>query len=246
MNEQHHLTSQLNQCREKLQETQSKYMHEKARLESELAGKHQQVKMSSFEADRLRVIYEDALHALKTKQLENEAQQRKLEVMHREYQELQVNSRMKILELEAGVGNKGSKVKDDRDSRAYEIKALKHEVKVLEDLMSRTREPYGLLIQQLRHKEKALFEAQHTQEQTLAENDELRVRLTDIMEDRDSLLSDLHLLTTNQDRLEQVKELLLNILQNPKNADKLGHVKVDKLHKDYLMIGLMCRSRWQS
>ena len=200
-------------------------------MESELAGLAQQVKMKAFESERFRVIYEDSLSSLKTAQLENEKLMQKLNFVHREYQEVQIASRARILELETQLKlNPNGSLGDDKTRAAqkktvYEVESLKHEIRVMENMLSRTREPYSSLIQEVRRREKELFEANHTRIAQTSEIQDLKQKLNSVTRDRESVLHDLHLVTQNQKKLDEVRELLMTILQNPRN-EKLLDAKV--------------------
>jgi progesterone-induced-blocking factor 1 len=68
------------------------------------------IKLKTFEFDRMQLLYEENLKSLKTLQMESEKLQKKNELIQKEYFNLQVQSDRRLMEIDTELNDKRTKL----------------------------------------------------------------------------------------------------------------------------------------
>ena len=69
-----------------------------------------EIKLKTFEFDRMQLLYEENLKSLKTLQMESEKLQKKNELIQKEYFNLQVQSDRRLMEIDTELNDKRTKL----------------------------------------------------------------------------------------------------------------------------------------
>ncbi|CAF1046498.1 unnamed protein product [Rotaria sordida] len=94
----------------KYDELLNEYRQYKSTIEVRLGELQSELKLKTFEFDRLQLLYEENLKSLKTTQIEIEKLQKKNDLIQKEYFNLQVQSDRRIMEVDTELNEKRTKL----------------------------------------------------------------------------------------------------------------------------------------
>lgn len=94
----------------KYEQLMQDFRHLQISSDNKIADLHNECKIKAFEAERTQMVYEETVRNMKECQLENEKQQKKVEVLTKEFYSLQATLDRRTTELEAALAEKNIKL----------------------------------------------------------------------------------------------------------------------------------------
>ena len=223
------LKENLSRVREDLRETsmaletlrrsyadlQTRSQAEKHRIDADITSLSQQLKQKTFEADRLKMMYEDSLAALNKAQLEAEKQGKKCDLLQREMQAVQTTSLIRESELE--------------------LKATERLQKMMMAgwVDENTYKPSSNNNRQMMSSKSSLMAVNSMT--ALNGGDkyrQLEMKCLRLTEERNTLLKDLKTLQQNHENMLKIRGMLKDLIDSPTSS----HVNADKVSKSLLSI----------
>jgi chromosome segregation ATPase len=237
---------------QQLNQLQMQFNTEKSQLEQEITSKAQEVKLKAFEADRMKFVYEDTVGKLKESQIVNEKLTQKIDILTQELHLLQTYADVKVADISHQNYRRKQKLETLGAEKVYvrskspvgiermrmviddykrEIDKLCLEIRLLEELLSKTKEPITTMIRQVRDSEqKATDAAAKTVklEQRLKQLEEER---RELHEEKAILARDLKLVLSNREEIDKIRGILSNVLPEKQTTWRRKPTPSIKLYK---------------
>ncbi|KAI3661459.1 hypothetical protein MP638_003932 [Amoeboaphelidium occidentale] len=207
-------------------------------LEQEVMLKSQMVKTKTFEVDRFKLIYEEALGKLKQSQLENEKLAAKIDVLTREFHALQNQMDLKIGEIQIENGLNKHKLKtlgiepdsmflekfpasrnsakENNDSLRREISRLKSEVSILQEIAGKKGDT-KLLVAKIQEIHRILEDEKESSSNYREKYEQLEKEVQGLRRDNLELAADLKQFENNRTELRKIQRLVQDMITQREN-----------------------------